>query len=62
VHPNRNLLSELRCEPDCHEIFEDLRTTCPVAHGAEFGGYWLLTKYDDLRAVFADTQRFRTAP
>lgn len=46
---------------DAHAMFKDLRGRCPVAHSADFEGFWLLTKYDDVVRVLADYENFSTA-
>ena len=40
------------------EIWDDLRERCPVAHTERFGGAWLPTKAEDVRAIAEDTDRF----
>lgn len=44
-----------------HDMFRDLRGTCPVAHSADFEGFWVLTKYDDVVGTLADSDNFSTA-
>lgn len=41
-----------------HAIWDDLRGRCPVAHTDRYGGVWLPTRYDDVRAVAYDTEHF----
>ena len=43
---------------DPHAIWDDLRHRCPVAHTDRYGGVWLPTRYDDIRAVAYDTEHF----
>ena len=43
---------------DPYAIWEELRTTCPVAHTERYGGAWLPTRYDDIAAIAYDTERF----
>jgi cytochrome P450 len=31
-----------------HEVFEDLRARCPVAHSTAFDGFWAVTRYQDV--------------
>ncbi|KAL4801818.1 cytochrome P450 [Aspergillus unguis] len=38
--------------------FADLRARCPVAHTTENGGFYLLTKYEDVKAAASDTETF----
>lgn len=35
-----------------------LRDTCPVAHTENHGGFWVLSRFEDVCAVARDTQRF----
>ncbi len=46
---------------DAHALFKDLRGRCPVAHSADFEGFWVLTKYDDVVRALADYENFSTA-
>lgn len=46
---------------DAHAQFSDLRTRCPVAHSADFEGFWLLTRYNDVTAALSDSDTFSTA-
>ena len=43
---------------DTHAIWEELRERCPVAHSERFGGVWLPTRHDDVRAIANDTDNF----
>ncbi len=40
------------------EIWEDLRSRCPIARTERFGGAWLPTRYEDVAAIAYDTERF----
>jgi cytochrome P450 len=40
------------------EILEDLRARCPVAHSERYGGVWVPTRAEDIRAVVMDTDHF----
>lgn len=40
------------------DIWNDLRGRCPVAHSDRFGGTWLPTRHDDVRAIADDTEHF----
>ena len=44
-----------------HALFAELRGRCPVAHSADFEGFWVLTKYDDVIGALADADLFSTA-
>lgn len=41
-----------------YELYEQLRSQCPVAHGNKYGSYWSIARYDDVKAVAADHERF----
>lgn len=43
-----------------HEVFRGLRERCPVAWTNGWGGFWALTKYDDIVAVLSDPATFTT--
>jgi cytochrome P450 len=40
------------------EIWDELRSTCPVAHSPRYGGVWLPTRHDDVAAIAYDTDNF----
>ncbi len=42
-------------------IWDDLRTSCPVAHTERWGGSWLPTTYADVMAISHDIGRFSSA-
>jgi cytochrome P450 len=44
-----------------HEDFARLRGECPVAHTKAWGGFWALTRYDDVVGVLRDYQTFTTS-
>jgi len=41
-----------------HDLYRDLRSRCPVAHSSALGGYWALTRYEDVEAAAKDSQTF----
>jgi cytochrome P450 len=43
-----------------HEMFRDLRARCPVAWSNGWGGFWALTRYDDVVDVLSDPATFTT--
>ena len=64
--PPKNELHEFDADvvegfDDAHALFKDLRGRCPVAHSADFEGFWVVTKYADVVRVLADTDTFSTA-
>ena len=36
---------------NAHQIWDDLREECPVAHSDRFGGMWLPTRHEDIAAI-----------
>ena len=40
------------------EQYRDLRERCPVAHTSAYGGYWALTRFDDIRDAASDSRTF----
>jgi len=40
------------------EVTSELRTTCPVAWTEAHGGYWVVSRYDDVKAVALDDATF----
>jgi cytochrome P450 len=47
-----------RYNENAHEIWDDLRARCPIAHTDRFGGAWLPTRYEDVQAIAYDTEHF----
>ncbi|MBB4689572.1 cytochrome P450 [Amycolatopsis jiangsuensis] len=41
--------------------YEKMRDTCPVAHSDQHGGFWVLTRYDDVKKAARDTEAFSSA-
>jgi cytochrome P450 len=47
------------CTPsETYDQFDALRSTCPVAYSSQMGGYWMLTRYKDIKNCAADTNTF----
>ncbi|HTK61908.1 MAG TPA: cytochrome P450 [Pseudonocardia sp.] len=44
-----------------YQTFQDLHTTCPVARSSKFGGFWVLSKYNDVVEAARDTTTFSSA-
>jgi cytochrome P450 len=44
-----------------HETMTELRATCPVAHSSMYGGFWIVTTYDDVLRVAQDWETFSSA-
>ena len=43
---------------DPYPIWEELRSSCPVAHSDRYGGTWLPLRHEDVSAVAYDTEHF----
>jgi cytochrome P450 len=43
---------------DPHAAYAELRRSCPVAHSSRWGGFWLLSRYEDVTAVTRDHETF----
>ncbi|KAJ5432822.1 uncharacterized protein N7458_011978 [Penicillium daleae] len=57
VHDDFTLIEDNN--PDkIYEQFDQLRSKCPVAHTSQTGGFWLLTRYDDVKRAASDTDTF----
>jgi len=44
-----------------HEDFARLRARCPVAHSEAFGGFWAVTRYQDILNILLDPDTFITS-
>lgn len=44
-----------------HDLFADLRARCPVAHTTEMGGFWALTRYEDVKRAASSPETFITS-
>ncbi|MBK8629468.1 MAG: cytochrome P450 [Sphingomonadales bacterium] len=44
-----------------HDQFRHLRDTCPVAHTSAWGGFWALTRHEDVAMAAADSDAFITS-
>jgi hypothetical protein len=43
---------------DPHRVWDAMRSSCPVAHSEQLDGFWMLTKYEDVRAALLNHQVF----
>jgi cytochrome P450 len=46
---------------ECWQQYEQLRRECPVAYSDTYDGFWVLSKYDDVKAVALDDRTFSSA-
>jgi cytochrome P450 len=44
-----------------HDTYRRLRQECPVAHSDAWGGFWALTRYDDVARAAADSATYITS-
>lgn len=44
-----------------HGLYKELRGKCPVAHSDAWGGFWALTRHEDVMRVLSDSQTFITS-
>ncbi len=50
THPDYNA--------NAHQIWDELRGTCPVAHSERFGGMWLPVNHAEVDAIARDTENY----
>lgn len=43
---------------DVRATFDELRGRCPVAHSSAYGGFWTLTRYEDVRDAASDSKTY----
>ncbi|MGQ4598215.1 cytochrome P450 [Nocardia sp. R6R-6] len=48
-------------EHNIWETYAELRSRCPVAHSKSHGGFWILTRYEDVIAAARDHRTFSSA-
>ncbi len=48
-------------ERDPHALYREMRKHCPVSHSDRFGGFWALTKFDDVYRVLTESATFITS-
>lgn len=44
-----------------YPVLTRMRSSCPVTHSDEYGGYWVVTKYQDVLRVAQDWETFSSA-
>lgn len=42
-------------------VYEHLRRSCPVAHSDAYGGFWVVSRYQDIADIALDTSTFSSA-
>ncbi|GGL10316.1 cytochrome P450 [Nocardia jinanensis] len=60
--------AKLRLDPndpsfilDPYPTYAKLRDGCPVAHSAQFGGFWMLSRYADVKEAARDPELFTSS-
>lgn len=43
-----------------HDLWRRLRAQCPVIHSDRYGGFWFVSRYNDVRTVLNDCDTFTT--
>ncbi|KAH7116124.1 putative cytochrome P450 [Dendryphion nanum] len=51
-------LSESSIPTEIYAQFDALRARCPLAYTSQNSGYWMLTRYEDIKACASDTSNF----
>ena len=49
------------CVADPHVMYRRLRAECPVAHSEAYGGFWTLSRWDDIERVVTTPEGFSSA-
>ncbi|MEU6320726.1 cytochrome P450 [Streptomyces sp. NPDC047009] len=47
---------------DHDDVHREMRAQCPVAHSENYGGFWTLTRHEDVDRATRDTTRFSSLP
>ncbi len=47
--------------PHFREVYEHMRANCPVVHTNELGGFWVVTRYEDIARVARDSETFSSS-
>jgi len=42
-------------------VYEELRSRCPVSRSPRYGGFWLVTRYEDVRRAAKDWETFTSS-
>lgn len=43
---------------ELYRTYDRLRSECPVAHSSAYGGFWALTRYEDVRDAASDSRTY----
>ncbi|WP_182379250.1 cytochrome P450 [Nocardioides sp. WS12] len=55
-HTNPHMADQL------YEVMSEMREQCPVARSEALGGFWAVSRYEDVKAVALDTDRYKSEP
>jgi cytochrome P450 len=47
--------------PHFREVYRYMRANCPVAHADELGGFWVVTRYEDIARALRDSETFSSS-
>jgi Cytochrome P450 len=47
---------------DPHADYAKLRAACPVAHAGSYGGFYVLSRFEDIEAVYKEPDNFSSFP
>jgi cytochrome P450 len=45
-----------------HPLYDRIRLECPVAHSERYGGFWMLSKYEDVLQAYQEPEVFSSWP
>lgn len=46
---------------DPHPVLDEIRESAPLLHSDRYGGFWLLSRYEDVKAAAIDYERFTSS-
>jgi cytochrome P450 len=59
--PRIDLMGHSIPSDDPHPYYKMIREACPVVRNERYGGYWMLTRYEDIFQVMRDAETFSNA-
>ena len=59
LHADFDVLDPTLADP--HNRLAELRETCPVAYVPRYEGYWVVTRYEDIRRIATDLESFSSS-
>lgn len=49
-------------QQDPHPFYDRIRRECPVAHSERYGGFWILSRYEDVLRAYQEPEVFSSWP